>query len=127
MINEFDYYEICNRYKANTDYLKEQLALWEIEENWTDFLDDWDDGLDDFYNKHFKNNKIKLQVIDNNFDEKIYTFNNYEDFVFFHMGFFIKMDFITYGLYTIYTDKIYLTLKNEDKTLKININILEDN
>ena len=129
MVNEFDYYAICNEYSDESEHMweREQIASSQIENEWINFVELWDEHMEEFYNENLTEGKLHILFIDENCNEKIYTFNNYEDFVFFHMGFFIKMDFITYGLYTIYTDKIYLTLKNEDKTLKININILEDN
>ena len=95
------------------------------ENEWIDFVELWDENMKIFYKHNLINNKLHILLTDENCNEKEYTFNNYDDFVLFHTELFLKLDGVRYGFYTIYTHGIYLTLKNSEKTIEINIKPLE--
>ena len=128
MINEFDYYAICNEYSDESEHMweREQIASSQIENEWINFVELWDEHMEEFYNENLTEGKLHILFIDENCNEKEYTFNNYDDFVLFHTELFLKLNEIRYGFYTIYTHGIYLTLKNNEKTIEINIKSLEE-
>ena len=128
MINEFDYYAICNEYSDESEHMwkREQIASSQIENEWINFVELWDEHMEEFYNENLTEGKLHILFIDENCNEKEYTFNNYDNFVLFHTRLFLKLSCVRYSFYTIYPHGIYLTLKNNEKTIEINIKPLEE-